>query len=344
MNFYVRDLVLGFWIPLVVAVLSLRATEPEKRSPHPVRHYVFFNRDRERISESTFLQTKAFEGAQLKYTWRELEHGEDGYDFSEIQHDLDFLTSKGKKLFIQIQDASFDPAIVPIPQYLVKDPKYHGGADKQYAITGDDEAHAKPAGWVARRWDPTVRGRFQKLLLALGKEFDGKIEGINLPETAVDFGESGLLFPNGFTPQAYRDAIISNMTALKQAFPTSVTMQYANFMPEEKGDTQLTYLRSIYRKAAELRVGLGGPDLLPYKPGQMRNSYPLLKEYVGRIPTGIAVQDGNYEHTNPNTGKAVTIEQLVSFGTDYLQVQYMFWCTQEPYYSQQLIPFLKARP
>jgi len=39
----------------------------------------------------------------------------------------------------------------------------------------------------------------------------------------------------------------------------------------------------------------------------MRNSYPLLKEYVGRIPTGIAVQDGNYEHTNPNTGKAVTL-------------------------------------
>jgi hypothetical protein len=37
------------------------------------KHYVFFNRDRERISEATFLDTKAFEGAQLKYTWRELE-------------------------------------------------------------------------------------------------------------------------------------------------------------------------------------------------------------------------------------------------------------------------------
>src|SRR6185295_8300697 len=36
-------------------------------------HYVFFNRDRERISDAAFVNTKAFEGAQLKYTWSELE-------------------------------------------------------------------------------------------------------------------------------------------------------------------------------------------------------------------------------------------------------------------------------
>ncbi|HEV8292459.1 MAG TPA: hypothetical protein VGP94_11070, partial [Tepidisphaeraceae bacterium] len=220
-----------------VPVVAARPADAKQSPPPSVRHYVFFNRDRERISEASFLETRAIEGAQLKYSWRQLERGEGGYDFSEIQHDLAFLKSKGKALFIQIQDASFDPAIVPIPQYLLKQPQYHGGADRQYNIFGDDEAHAKPAGWVARRWDPAVRDRFGKLLVALGKEFDGQIEGINLPETAVDFGESGLLFPNGFNPQNYRDAIISNMTALKQAFPTSITMQYANFMPEEKGDT-----------------------------------------------------------------------------------------------------------
>src|SRR6266566_4812218 len=68
------------------------------------RHYVFFNRDRERISDAAFLGTKTFEGAQLKYTWRELERGRDDYDFSAIQRDLAFLNSKGKKLFIQLQD------------------------------------------------------------------------------------------------------------------------------------------------------------------------------------------------------------------------------------------------
>ena len=90
--------------------------------PH---HYVFF-RDRQRISDAAFLGTKTFEGAQLKYTWRELERAKDGYDSSAIQHDFAFLSAKGKKLFIQLQDASFDPTIVNVPHYLVNDPRFSG--------------------------------------------------------------------------------------------------------------------------------------------------------------------------------------------------------------------------
>ena len=317
---------------------------PSAHAKDGVHHYVFFNRDRERISEPAFLETKAFEGAQLKYSWRELENGRDGYDFRDIRHDLEFLNARGKKLFIQIQDISFGMSIVPIPRYLLNDPQYHGGADKQYSIHGYDEEHAAPEGWVARRWDPAVQERFQKLLLALGREFDGKIEGINLPETAVDFGGSGRLYPEGFAPRIYRDAVIANMAALKRTFPNSVAMQYANFMPGNNPlDKQRSYLRDVYRQAKELNVGLGGPDLLPYKPGQMRNCYPLLREYAGSVPTGIAVQDGNYEYQNPKTGKQVTISELVAFGTEYLKVDYIFWCTQEPFYSKELIPSLQAR-
>lgn len=309
------------------------------------RHYVFFNRDKQRISEATFLDTKALQGAQLKYTWRELEHGKDGYDFSLIQEDLAFLTSKGKKLFIQLQDASFDPAMINVPQYLVRDPVYHGGADKQYEINNDDEGHAVPAGWVARRWDPAVQARFHKLLAALGQQFDGKIEGINLPETAVSFGESGRLYPNGFTPAAYRDAVITNMTALKRAFPKSVTIQYANFMPGEwLPEKDHGYLLLVYERAREFGVGVGGPDLLPYKPGQMKHCYPLLRRSAGRVPTGIAVQEGNYRHRNPKTGNQVTIAELVRFAQDELKIDYVFWCTEEPYYSRDVLPYLKANP
>ena len=308
------------------------------------RHYVFFNRDRERISDAAFLSTKAFEGAQLKYTWRELEQGKDGYDFSAIEHDLTFLNSNGKKMFIQLQDVSFDPNIINVPRYLLNDARYNGGADKQYSIPDDDETRAVPEGWVARRWDPAVQERFHKLLLALGKEFDGKIEGINLAETAVSFGESGRLFPKGFTPAAYRDAIIANMRVLKTAFPKSVAMQYANFMPGEwLPDDDRLYLRSVYQRAGELKVGVGGPDLLPYKPGQMNHCYPLIRQCEGKIPTGIAVQDGNYQHKNPKSGQPVTISEMVGFATEYLKADYIFWCTQEPFYSKNLIPFLQAQ-
>ncbi len=304
-----------------------------------VHHYVFFNRDRERIAEASFLSLKALEGAQLKYTWRELERQKDQYDFGDIQRDLSFLRSKGKKLFIQLQDVSFDTNIVNVPRYLLKEDRYHGGADLQYNIENDDEDHATPAGWVARRWDPAVQERFHLLLLALGRQFDSQIEGINLAETAVDFGDGGKLFPKGFSPDVYRDAVMTNMLVLKRVFPRSVAMQYANFMP---GGGQ--YLQSVYRWAKELKVGVGGPDLLPYKPGQMRYCYPILREFAGEVPSGIAVQDGNYEHLNPKTGKQVTVPELVEFATQYLRVKYIFWCTQEPYYSQKVLPVLRALP
>jgi hypothetical protein len=306
-----------------------------------IHHYVFFGMDRERIREKTFLDTSRLVGAQLKYTWRELEPKPDTYDFQGIHQDLIFLRTRKKRLFLQLQDTSFAPSLLCVPQYLKDDPRYHGGADKQYAINGDDERNAVPEGWVARRWDPAVQERFYKLLSALGKEFDGQIEGINLPETSVDFGESGRLFPKGFTPVVYRDAILANMAVLKRAFPRSVTMQYANFMPGEwlpEQDRQ--YLRSIYQGALRLKVGVGGPDLLPYKKGQMDHSYPLLRSMQGRIPTGIAVQDGNYGSVPPKTGRPLTIPELLQFATDYLHVDYIFWCTEEPYYSQKLLPFL----
>jgi hypothetical protein len=191
---------------------------------------------------------------------------------------------------------------------------------------------------VARRWDPAVRQRFQKLLTALVKEFDGRIEGINLPETSVVFEKGN---PSGFTAEKYRDAIIDNMAALKRAFPQSVAMQYANFMPgewlpeEDKG-----HLASIYRRARELHVAVGGPDLLPYRRGQMNHAYKLIRENIGQMFTGIAVQDGNYAYENPRTGKRVTTDELRNFAIDYLGVDYIFWCDEEPFYSREVLPML----
>ena len=308
----------------------------------PVHHYVFFNLDREHISDESFLATSAFEGAQLKYTWRELEPQKDVYDFSAIRKDLAFLTSKGKKLFIQLQDVTFSPKRVFVPEYLRAD-EYNGGVAPQYNLANGEE-HATINGWVARRWDPAVQQRLHKLFAELGKEFDGKIAGINLPETSIGFGQSGRLFPKGFTHEVYRDAVIANMKALKRAFPKSVVLQYANFMPGEwLPDNDKSYLYSVYKAARELGVGVGGPDLLPFKRPQLNHSYPLIKESAGVVPTGIAVQEGNYAETNPANGKRPTIAELLQFATDTLKVDYVFWCTEEPYYSSEVIPFFSHK-
>jgi hypothetical protein len=307
-----------------------------------VHHYVFFGQNREKIKEaSSFLETRALEGAQVVYSWRQLEPARDEYDFAAIREDLEFLNSKGKHLFVQLQDVTFTPSRINVPRYLLNDPQYNGGAYKQYQVRGNED-QAVHEGWMMRRWDPAVQERFHKLLFALGKEFDGRIEGINLAETSSGVGRTGRLFPNGFSFEIYRDGIITNMKALKRAFPKSVALQYANFMPGEWLPTEdKGYLRAVYNAAEELNVGVGGPDLLPYRPAQLAHAYPLMRAASGKVRSGVAVQDGNYEDVNPASGKRITISEMLDFATKNLRVDYIFWCTQEPYYSNEVIPFLK---
>jgi hypothetical protein len=310
----------------------------------PVHHYVYFGMDRERIKdEKPFLETKSFEGAQVAYSWRQLERARDEYDFDRVRQDLALMKAYGKKLWIQIQDTSFSPTRINVPEYLTTDPRYNGGADKQYDDSRDSGS-PRVAGWMARRWDPAVQERFHKLLIALGKEFDGQIAGINLQESAGGFGGNKSLYPKDFSPEVYRDAIIVNMKALKRAFPKSIAMQYANFMPGEWRPTDdKGYLRSVYAAAQQFRIAVGGPDLFPFKPGQMGSSYSLIHEINGKVPVGIAVQDGNYNYVNPKTGKRITLAEQLEFAIDYLHVDYIFWCTQEPYYSAEVIPFISKQ-
>ena len=309
----------------------------------PIHHYVFFGGEREQIkTDSAFLATKSVEGAQIIYPWRALETAKDEYDFSAIREDLAFLTSRGKKLWIQLQDVTFNERI-NVPRYLLEDPLYHGGAARQYGLRGDNDSAAVFEGWMARRWDPAVQQRFYKLLLALGKEFDGKIEGINLPETSAGFGLTGRFFPEGYSHELYRDAIIANMKVLKRAFPRSVAMQYANFMPGEWRPTDdKGLMTAVYAAAREAKVAVGGPDLLPSRPGQMKGAYPLIREAAGIVPTGLAVQDGNLAEKNPKTGKRITAAELLEFASSDLKLDYIFWGREEPYYSSDVIPILRA--
>jgi hypothetical protein len=66
----------------------------------------------------------------------------------------------------------------------MQDTVYHGGANIQYS-TEDNDRIIRRGGWMARRWDTAVAHRFlQACFLFSAISFDGKIEGINLPETS----------------------------------------------------------------------------------------------------------------------------------------------------------------
>ncbi len=297
-----------------------------------IQHFVYFSRDRDAIQNHALLSNPKLAGAQIMYSWRELEPTKDKYDFAIIRQDYEYLKSKGKKLFIQLQDTTFDIRYKAVPAYL-ESKEYDGGILYQYTDAGE------PEGWVAKRWNKSVRERFAFFLNALGKEFDGKVAGINLQESAIGVEQK---YDPSFTPAVYAESLKLNMSALKAAFPTSVTMQYANFMPgewlpwEDKG-----YLKSIYQHGEKIGVGLGAPDLMFSKKGQLNHALALMHEGKFSTPLGIAVQDGNYiGETNTNEIKSKRpnlVPVLHGFAKDFLRVQYMFWVDQKPYFQEDFL-------
>lgn len=306
-----------------------------------IKNFLFVGMDKELVRNSDFWKPELFDGVQVAYSWNQLEHTKDKYDFSLIREDLKLLKRSGKKLFIQIQDVSFSIQRNFAPKYLREDPIYNGGANKTYAFKDYDETEYTHEGWATRRWDAEVQKRMHKLYAALGKEFDGIVEGINTSETSVGFG-SGKLHPSGFTCLRYKEAVTENLTALKKAFPKSTVIAYANFMPGCRvPGLATTLLNDVYEFAWANKIGVGGPDLLPYKKEQ--KSYPLIKSSYKKVPTGLAVQDGNYRHINPNTNKRITAEEMYEFAENELHLSYIFWGTENPFFQSETLPVLKAK-
>ncbi|MET0438450.1 MAG: hypothetical protein ABW043_13245 [Devosia sp.] len=300
-----------------------------------IANFVYFSRDRDALQGHALLTNARFAGAQVMYSWRNLEPEEGQYDFSEIRADVDYLAEHGKTLFIQLQDATFSPKYKAVPGYLLTD-AYDGGVTGQYTDSGSLE------GWVAKRWNAKVEARFASLLKALGDEFDGRIEGINLQETAIGVSAET---DASFSPDGYVEGIKTNMRALKAAFPKSTTMVYANFMPgewlpwEDKG-----YLRGIYEFGNEIGVGLGAPDLMVTRKGQLNHALAMMHEMDFAVPLGIAVQDGNYiGETNSEevvSERTNLVPMLHAFAEDFLKVNYMFWVNQDPYFTEDVLPCL----
>ena len=302
------------------------------------RHFIFFGGDRQRIADSAFVANPNIAGAQLKYTWRELEPQRDRYDFSKIAEDIAALARHDKRLWIQLQDVSFAAGVRVVPDYLLDDPAFGGGVANQYE---DDSARTRFVGQMARRWDPAVLARFTRLLDTLGRAFDGKIEGVNFAESAFSLSDIDSLRPPGFTADAYAQGIRAMMTSGRAAFHRSRVVVYGNFMPGEwlPGDDR-GYLRGIYAYADSIGVGVGGPDLLPFRKGQRNHSLRLIAARGVNTVAALAVQDGNLAELNPATGARVTVEDLVRYATDTLRLDYIFWGTEEPYYTKAVLPWL----
>jgi hypothetical protein len=265
-------------------------------------------------------------GAQVVYSWKALEPSEGAYDFSAIERDLATTDALGKKLFIQIQDRFFEVKARNIPAYLQTE-KYGGGLVAQIDNAG--EGQPVGYGWVALQWNAALHARYQALLAALGKAFDGRIFGINLPETAIDIDMKH--DATGFSCDAYFEAELANLAAARAAFAQSHVVQYVNFWPCE-WENDHDYMGRLFAFAEKNGLGLGGPDVIPWRKGQMKNAYPFFNRMKGKLAlVAMAVQEPTLTYKNPKTGQRFTKDELVDFARDYLGADIIFWSAESPW-------------
>lgn len=283
------------------------------------------------FSEATpFLDRPDIVGIQTLYRWKEMEDPQNRYDFSEIRENLAAARSKGKKLWVQIQDRTFYVNSNPVPNYL-HTPLYDNGSVPQCDGT-NCEADFQPSGYAAAQWNKHVRRRFQALLNAMANELDGEIYGVNLAETAISVAKK-----DGYTSEGYFLGELENAAYAAKVFKKSRLVQYVNFWPDGFGGDN-GYLTKSFDFYARHGIGVGGPDLIPMKPGQEHNSYPYLTAYHDKVPfTVVAVQEPDLnatENPNPQTGKQFTKEEFQNYAVNCLGVNIIFWATSTPWLNE----------
>lgn len=304
-------------LPIMLVMSAALAASAASADP---ANYLFLGGDN-LGSNLPLLERPDIAGAQRVYSWRSLEPSEGHYDFSAIDNDLAAVGALHKKLFVQVQDRFFSAGARDVPDYLLKEPQYDGGLAAQ--VDNPGQGKPKASGWVAKQWIPAVRVRFQALLKALAARFDGRIAGINLPETAADLTPSEKR--GGFSCDSYFHAELANAAYARQVFTRSAVVQYVNFWPCGWNDDH-GYMSRTFAFAASHGIGLGGPDVVPFRKGQMKNSYPFFHQYRGKLKlVAMAVQEPTLTYTNPKTGEHFTREDFVNFARDYLGANIIFW-------------------
>lgn len=280
---------------------------------HP-GHYVavgpFFE-----LPEIKYIDEPALQGVNKRYYWRTLEPEEGIYDFSSIEKDLEYLSRHKKQLIVFLIDRTFWKK-GGMPGYLSEfERKYDGG------------------NFVPVRWDPEVVNRFIALGKAIGERFDShpNFEGVATQESSLGLSEEDYL-KYGYSPDKYRDALITILTGIQQSMPNSHVFWYQNFMHDDRGGV---HLRQIADTIIGSGIIMGGPDILPYNLWYNKKSYPMYREYKDKLTLFCSAQDDSYKHYINDVRVSVqepidekgylTMEEVFLFARDSLNVRYLFW-------------------
>lgn len=217
---------------------------------------------------------------------------------------------------------------------ILDDPIYSGHVWQQSMLFAPDRDPNKPItddeyGWRPLVWEKPTLERFQKSIMEVGKELDGKVKDINLSDSSIDIStenaDGTMSFSEGFSSREYVEATRNNMRILAASFQESIAMVYLNFLlddwlpQEDKG-----YMHDLFAEAQVRGMGAGGSDLMPYCKGHMLHTYSFFNRYPDDLVKGMAVQDTNLRQINPRTEEKNTVKDILDFAENYLGLDYIF--------------------
>ncbi|MDR2877080.1 MAG: hypothetical protein LBV36_03445 [Chromatiales bacterium] len=280
-----------------------------KRKYNP-GHYIALN-DWDGATQMIEAVKPGVRGFNKRYRWIDLEPTQGNYNFAQIQADLTVARDHGMQLVVMIEDKSFSPGLKITPRYL-------------WPYTLPYTA----GGEVSKRWDPLVVARMAALTSAMGARFDShpSFEGVAFQETAMGFTPA-IQQQSGYTPEKYRDAIITMLSNARKSFPTSQVFWYMNYLEGKQA-----YLGQIASAVVPLGIVMGGPDVLPDSWQLNYHSYPFFKQFKGKMKMFNSIQYDSYKHQHATKGYATkywTTAELFRFARDNLNVNYLFW-TRKP--------------
>ncbi|PSJ17957.1 glycoside hydrolase [Nitrosomonas supralitoralis] len=309
-------------------------SDPTAVKWHPGHYYIIRGSQK---NNATYLSqvyselkaTPALKGMMIRYFWNDLEKSKGVYDFSSIDKRLAELSSRGKRLVIQVQTKSFNKRQV-VPNYM-KTAEYEGG---EFDIS--DYGNKVVTGRNIKLWNLQVQNRLTALFRAMGKRYNSHpyFEGISMIESAM--GEPIKPLTKTQVTNFYNNKIIVQKQ-MRLFFPNTMTIQEVNY--------PRPILASFVGRLKNIGTALSSPDTFieekgllfeatKYDPNQ--GVYNYYSEFAGTIPMVPTVMSNNYKNTKGDgTGYVPTISQILAFARDTLNANYIFW-TREKHYAKVL--------
>jgi hypothetical protein len=247
-----------------------------------------------------------FKGYKIHVVWNELELAKDVYDWSVIQNYINIAESDGKKLMIHIQDRLFGKNANPyMPAYLLT-PEYEGGW-----FYSSSSGASYPKVWLA-----SFQGRWNKLLQALGQEFDNNetVSGIMVSETSLNTADAV-----GYSKTGHMNFIKSMHSTAAEYMPKTIFFQYVNwgFTVEERLE-MMTHIVEVCKN------GFGGPDIINMQPKRddhryvLKNAFgPYYTKYRGIAPISVEQQGTGYWDLDART--------FFDYAVDVVQLHFLPW-------------------